>query len=257
MADLLLERNGGIATVTINRPERHNSITLEMFTAVPELLRQIAADDSVHVLVVRGAGGRAFSAGGDISEFTKVRGTVEQTRAYDAAVAAAEEAFAGLPQPTIALIHGHCMGGGCALALACDIRFASATAQFAITPAKLGIVYPFSSTKRLVDTVGPSRAKMILMSAETITAARAGQVGLVDEVFAPEELDGAVAAYAGLIASRAPKTVRSAKDVIERVVNGQSADDAYTAALRDEALTGPDYVEGITAFLEKRAPRFR
>ena len=188
---LLLDRDGPVATLTINRPDRLNALTYAMFSRLPALLAEAAAMDGVRVLVLRGAGRRSFSAGADISEFETARTTPEQAAAYDNAVLTAEEALATFPAPTIAAIHGHCYGGGCALAIACDLRFAASGARFAITPAKLGIVYPLRATRRLVDLVGPSRAKFILMSGIDIDAARAAAIGLVDEVH--DDLDGAVA----------------------------------------------------------------
>ncbi len=188
---LLLDRDGPVATLTINRPDRLNAVTFAMFSRLPALLAEAEAMAGVRVLVLRGAGRRSFSAGADISEFETARTTPQQAAAYDGAVLAAEEALATFPAPTIAAIHGHCYGGGCALALACDLRFASSGARFAITPAKLGIVYPLRATKRLVNAVGPSRAKFILMSGIDIDAARAAAIGLVDEV--DDDVDAAVA----------------------------------------------------------------
>ena len=143
---LLLDRDGPVATLTINRPDRLNAITFAMFSRLPALLAEAEAMAEVRVLVLRGAGRKSFSAGADISEFATARTTPQQAAVYDNAVLAAEEALATFPAPTIAAIHGHCYGGGCALALACDLRFASSGARFAITPAKLGIVYPLRAT---------------------------------------------------------------------------------------------------------------
>jgi hypothetical protein len=155
---LLLSRDGPVATLTINRPGRLNALTYAMFLRVPRLLAEAAAMDGIRSLVLRGAGRKSFSAGADIAEFGAARTTAEQAAAYDQAVLAAEDALAAFPHPVIAAVHGYCYGGGCALALACDIRFASPAARFAITPAKLGLVYPLRATKRLVDAVGPSQA---------------------------------------------------------------------------------------------------
>ena len=180
---LLLTRDGAVATLTINRPERLNALSYAMFTQLPKLMAEAAAMPGIRALVLRGAGTRAFSAGADISEFETTRMTREQAAAYDDAILAAEEAVAAFPSPTLAAVHGHCYGGGCALAVACDMRFAAAGARFAITPAKLGLVYPLRGTKRLVNLVGPSRAKIILMSGADYSAAKAQAFGLVDEVY--------------------------------------------------------------------------
>ncbi len=251
---LLLHRDGPVATLTINRPDRLNAVTFAMFSRLPALLAEAEAAGGVRVLVLRGAGRKSFSAGADISEFETARATPEQAAVYDGAVLAAEEALATFPAPTIAAIHGHCYGGGCALALACDLRFASSGARFAITPAKLGIVYPLRATKRLVNAVGPSRAKFILMSGIDIDAARAAAIGLVDEV--DDDVDAAVSEFAELLATRSGVTQRAAKQTIARILDGVTADDDAQAALRDASLASPDYAEGVRAFLERRPPKF-
>jgi enoyl-CoA hydratase/carnithine racemase len=251
---LLLHRDGPVATLTINRPDRLNAVTFAMFSRLPALLAEAEAAGGVRVLVLRGAGRKSFSAGADISEFETARTTPEQAAVYDEAVLAAEEALATFPAPTIAAIHGHCYGGGCALALACDLRFASSGARFAITPAKLGIVYPLRATKRLVDAVGPSRAKFILMSGIDIDAARAAAIGLVDEV--DDDVDAAVGDFVAILAARSGVTQRAAKQTVARILDGATADDDAQAALRDASLASPDYAEGVRAFLERRPPKF-
>jgi enoyl-CoA hydratase/carnithine racemase len=251
---LLLDQDGSVATLTVNRPQRHNALTLAMFERIPSLVRAAATMPGVRALVLRGAGAKAFSAGADIAEFQTVRATAEQAAVYDDTVSAAEDALESFPGPTIAAIRGICYGGGCNLALACDVRFASADARFAITPAKIGLVYPLRSTKRLVDLVGPSRAKIILMSGAEFDAGRALAFGMVDEV--ADDPDQAVSKFAALLATRAPLTQRAVKVTVGRILNGVTHDDAAHGALRDAALDGPDYAEGVRAFLERRAPRF-
>lgn len=172
-------------------------------------------------------------------------------------MAAAERAIEGLRKPTIAMIHGYCIGGGAGLALACDIRFADTRAKFAITPAKLGLVYSLESTKRVVDLVGPSRAKWILMSGLQIQAQRALELGLVDEVVQPEELESYTYDFAEVITTRAQFSVRAGKEMVRRVVAGQVRDDAETVELRNSSFDTEDFAEGVRSFLEKRPPRFR
>ena len=251
---LLLHRDGPVATLTINRPDRLNAVTFAMFARLPALLAEAAATGDVRVLVLRGAGRKSFSAGADISEFETARTNPQQAAVYDGAVLAAEDALATFPAPTIAAIHGHCYGGGCALALACDLRFASSGARFAITPAKLGIVYPLRATKRLVDAVGPSRAKFILMSGIDIDAARAAAIGLVDEV--DDDVDAALDEFVAILATRSGVTQRAVKQTVARILDGATDDDDVQAALRDAALASPDYAEGVRAFLERRPPKF-
>jgi enoyl-CoA hydratase/carnithine racemase len=251
---LLLTRDGAVVTLTINRPERHNALTYAMFSAIPGLLAEAGAMAGIRALVVRGAGDRAFSAGADISEFATARTTKSQAAAYDDAVLAAEEALASFRAPTLAAIGGHCYGGGCGLALACDIRFAAPQARFAITPAKLGLVYPLRGTKRLVDLVGPSRAKIILMTGADYDAATAADFGLVDEVC--PDLDKAVSEFTALLTARSGVTQRAVKETVARILDGTTRDDESHAALRVSALDSPDYAEGVRAFLERRPPAF-
>lgn len=254
---LLLTREGTVATLTFNRPERLNAISYTMFLQFPKLVDEAKAMPGLRALVLRGAGTRAFSAGADISEFETTRMTKEDAAAYDDAVLAAEEAIATFPLPTVAAVHGHCYGGGCALAIACDIRFAAAGARFAITPAKLGLVYPLRGTKRLVDLVGPSRAKIILMSGADYSAAQAQSFGLVDEVYGdPAALDAAVRDFTALLAARSGVTQRAVKETIARIMDGVTHDDRSHAQLRESALASPDYAEGVRAFLERRPPAF-
>ena len=252
---LLLDRDGPVATLTINRPARLNAVTFAMFSRLPALLAEAKAMAGVRVLVLRKVqASKSFSAGADISQFATARTTPQQAAVYDNAVLAAEEALATFPAPTIAAIAGHCYGGGCALALACDLRFASSGARFAITPAKLGIVYPLRATRRLIDAVGPSRAKFILMSGLDIDAARAAAIGLVDEV--DDDVDAAVGEFAAILAGRSSVTQRAVEQTVARVLDGATADDDAQAALRDAALASPDYAEGVGAFLEHRPPKF-
>lgn len=254
---LLLTRDGAVATLTINRPERLNAISYAMFLQFPKLIDEARTMPGLRALVLRGAGGRAFSAGADITEFETTRMTREQTAAYDDAVLGAEEAIANFPHPTLAAVHGHCYGGGCTLAIACDIRFSAAAARFAITPAKLGLVYPLRSTKHLVDLVGPSRAKIILMSGADYSAAQAQAFGLVDEVYDdPAALDAAVREFTALLSARSGVTQRAVKETVARIMDGVTHDDEPHAQLRESALASPDYAEGVRAFLERRPPAF-
>ncbi|MBV2365401.1 enoyl-CoA hydratase-related protein [Streptomonospora nanhaiensis] len=254
--DLVVERSGAVATLTLNRPESRNAIRLEMYAELPALLRGIDDDPGVKVLVVRGAGTKAFAAGADISEFGRVRADAESARSYNEHVAAAERALEGMAKPTVAMVHGHCVGGGCGLALACDLRFCDTNAGFAITPAKLGLVYSLESTRRLVDLVGPAQAKWILFSGGRLDADRALRTGLVDAVTEPDALAEHTYSFAELVATRAQYSVRAAKQIVNRIVAGQLHDDAETTELRNSSFDTDDYAEGVRAFLEKRPPRF-
>jgi enoyl-CoA hydratase/carnithine racemase len=243
---LLVEVADGAATLTISNPDRRNVLTPAMWRSLPGLLDELAADPAVRAVVLTGAGD-GFSAGADITGFTGPGGL----RAAQEAAVAAEDALAAFPKPTLAAIRGWCVGGGCQLAVACDLRFAAQDARFAITPAKLGIVYPASSTRRLVELTGPSTAKHLLFSAETIDAQRALRTGLVDEVLPADGLDKRVREFTGVLASRSRLTQAAAKEFIT------AAPDAIQVAhWSRQAAAGGDTAEGVAAFLERRDPRF-
>ncbi|WP_327371434.1 enoyl-CoA hydratase/isomerase family protein [Streptomyces sp. NBC_01217] len=236
----------GVATVVISNPAKRNAMTAAMWSALPGLLARLAADPAVRVLVLTGAGD-TFCAGADISSLRDRAGDP----AYDpqALAAAAEEALAAFPRPTLAAIRGYCVGGGSQLAAACDLRFAEEGASFGVTPAKLGIVYGGSSTRRLVALIGPAAAKHLLFSGELIDTARALRNGLVDEVLPAGELDKRVDAYVRTLAARSQLTQAAAKEF----ATGREDRDAYWA---QQARLSGDTAEGVAAFLERRAPRF-
>jgi enoyl-CoA hydratase/carnithine racemase len=253
---ILVERLGAVATVVLNRPRSHNAITIDMYRALPDVLGTLDADPAVKVVVLRGAGQKAFASGADISEFERERGDAERARKYNEHVAAAERALAAMAKPTVAMVHGYCIGGGAGLALACDLRFADDRGLFAITPAKLGLVYSLESTKRVVDLAGPSRATWILVSGRQIPAERALSLGLFDEVLPTDDLAGHTYDFAELVSTRAQFSVRHGKEMVRRVVAGQLTDDGETTRIRNSSFDTADYAEGVRAFLEKRPPRF-
>ncbi len=239
---LLHSLTDGVATVVIHHPAKRNAMTAGMWEALPPLLDELAGEPAVRALVLTGDGG-TFCAGADIST---LRGSPE--RAQDLAVLA-EEALAAFPKPTLAAIRGHCVGGGSQLASACDLRFAEEGALFGVTPAKLGIVYPASSTRRLVSLVGPGTAKYLLFSGELIEAERALRTGLIDEVLPEGELGKRVAEFTRVLVSRSQLTQAAAKEF----TNGRTERDAYWA---EQARGSGDTAEGVAAFLERRQPRF-
>lgn len=251
---LRLEITGAVGILTIDRPEKRNAMSFEMWSALPGLLGKVEADDSLRALVIRGTD--HFSAGADISEFTSLRADPAGARVYGDAVHAGERAIATLPKPTIAAITGVCVGGGCEIALACDIRVAADDARFGITPAKLGIVYNATSTKQLVDAVGPSWARQILYTAELIDAPTALRIGLVNELHPAEAVVPRGIALAETMAGRAQVSVRGAKTIIGRITQGTFDEDETIHGLYEASVTSPDYAEGVQAFLEKRPPRF-
>ena len=253
---LVVERHGAMATLVLNRPDSHNAINVQMYRDIPGIMAELQADASVKVVLVRGAGRRAFASGADIAEFEAERSDAVKAKAYNEKVAAAERAVEGLTKPTIAMIHGYCIGGGAGLSLACDVRFADSTATFAITPSKLGLVYSLDSTRRLVDLVGPSRAKWILMSGLRIRAPRARELGLFDEAVDPDELDEFCTGFAETVCARAQFSVRAGKEMVNRVAGGQVHDDDETLGIRNSSFDTDDFAEGVRAFLEKRSPTF-
>ncbi|MEU9185672.1 enoyl-CoA hydratase-related protein [Streptomyces sp. NPDC048484] len=232
----------GVATVVIHHPAKRNAMTADMWRALPPLLDTLAADPAVRVLVLTGEGG-TFCAGADISSLRDSAGEAQNL------AVAAEEALAAFPGPTLAVVRGYCVGGGCQLAAACDLRFADEQASFGITPAKLGIVYAASSTRRLVSLVGPATAKYLLYSGELIDTGRALRTGLVDEVLPGAELDDRVAEFTRILVSRSQLTQAAAKEFAD----GRTDRDAYWAR---QAREGGDTAEGVAAFLERRSPEF-
>ncbi|MEU9859581.1 enoyl-CoA hydratase/isomerase family protein [Streptomyces sp. NPDC047971] len=232
----------GIATVVISNPAKRNAMTAAMWRSLPGLLAPLATDAEVRVLVLTGQG-ETFCAGADISTLREP-GDEQQALAVRA-----EEALAAFPKPTLAAVRGYCVGGGSQLAAACDLRFAEEGARFGVTPSKLGIVYPSSSTRRLSSLVGPSAAKYLLFSGELIDSARALRTGLVDEVLPSGELDKRVGEFTRVLTSRSLLTQAAAKEFAD----GRVDRDAYWA---EEARGSGDTAEGVAAFLERRAPRF-
>ncbi|MBQ1097351.1 enoyl-CoA hydratase/isomerase family protein [Streptomyces sp. b94] len=231
-----------VATVVVHHPAKRNAMTAAMWRALPGLLDALAADPSVRALVLTGEGA-TFCAGADISTLR------EPAQDAQGLAVRAEEALAAFPKPTLAAIRGHCVGGGAQLAAACDLRFAEESALFGVTPAKLGVVYPASSTRRLVALTGPACAKYLLFSGELIDAGRALRTGLVDEVLPEGELGKRVAEFTRVLASRSRLTQAAAKEF----ANGRTDRDAYWAA---QARGSGDTAEGVAAFLERRQPRF-
>ncbi|GIG56441.1 enoyl-CoA hydratase [Longispora fulva] len=242
----------GVATLTIARPEKRNAFTAAMWSAFPGVLAPLAADPRVRVLLVTGEGG-TFSAGADIAELSETYSDPARADAFHGTVVAAEEALAAFPRPTLAVVRGSCVGGGCQLAVACDLRFAEPGARFGITPAKLGVVYSSVPTARLTRLVGPARAKYLLYSAELVSAARAEAWGLVDEV--ADDVDARAREFARILASRSPQTLGAAKAVVDAAATGGDAQAAVEPWER-RSRVGPDVREGLAAFLEGRQPHF-
>jgi enoyl-CoA hydratase/carnithine racemase len=244
----------GIAVLTLDRPAKRNAMTLAMWAAIPDLLARLAAEPRVRVLLVSGAG-ETFSAGADITELREVYADPHRADAYHATNVAAEEALAGFPHPTIAVVRGACVGGGCQLAIACDLRIAEPKARFGIPPARLGVVYPAVPTARLVRLVGPARAKFLLFTAELVSAERALTYGLVDDVVPADDLEQRALQLGAAIAGHSRQTLGAAKAVADAVADGDDAQEAVEPWER-ASRHAPDVREGLASFVERRPPRF-
>lgn len=248
---LRLERDGAVARLLIDRAAKRNAFTQAMWEALPGLLAEAVEDRSLRLLVLQSAEPGIFCAGADISELLDKSADAEWRAANQAAIARAQHELARAPKPTIAFVDGDCVGGGCGLAIACDLRVATPRARFGITPAKLGLVYPLHDTKLLVDLVGPSQAKRMLFTGQLLGAEEALRIGLINMIAdAPDELIAAIGAASS-------HSARQAKAMIRRILDGQADDDAETRAIFAEAFTLPDFQEGVRAFVEKRKPEFK
>lgn len=251
-----LRRDGALARIILNRPEKRNALSLAMWEALPGLVAEADADAGVKFLLVQGADGGAFAAGADISEFESVFATAEGRDRYSDAVYAAEQSLGNCAKPVIAKIEGDCIGGGVELALACDLRFASTQSRFGITPAKLGVVYSLTSSKRLTELVGPSNAKDLLFTGRLFDAAEALHLGLVDRLCTPDGLEDEVLAYVDQIGALSQYSVRAAKAILRMISDGATDETPESRALRVEGFAGEDAREGIRAYMEKRKAKF-
>jgi enoyl-CoA hydratase len=254
---MLSRKEGRVGYVIFNNPERHNAVSLEMWEATARILEEFGKDDEVRVVVLAGAGGKAFVSGADISKFEDERSNEEAIARYNATVERANAAVYDYPKPTIAMIRGYCIGGGVGLSLCCDLRICSDNSRFAVPAAKLGLGYAYPGLKKLVDVVGPSFAKEIFYTARQFDAEEARMMGLVNRVVPADELESYVKKYADTIAENAPLTIATTKFVIGQVVKEDSKRDlAKAAEMVKRCFESNDYVEGRRAFMEKRKPAF-
>jgi enoyl-CoA hydratase len=254
---MLSRKEGKVGYLTFNNPERHNAVSLEMWEAASGFLEDFKKDNNIRVVVVTGAGGKAFISGADISKFEKERSTQEGIDRYNAAVDHANNAFYTFPKPIIAMIRGYCIGGGVGLALCCDMRICTDASKFGVPAAKLGLGYRFDGLKKLVDLVGPSFAKEIFFTARQFTAAEAQMMGLVNRVLPDAELENYVKDYAETIAANAPLTIDSVKYIVGQAVADESKRNLKKCdELVQACFASNDYNEGRKAFMEKRKPAF-
>lgn len=257
MEDIFLEIDNDIGTIYLNRPEKRNALSYDMWTAVPELIKQCEENRHVKVIRFKSVDPTAFSSGADISEFPTWRSTRERSDQYTQATLIAEEAIMKATKPTIAQIQGFCVGGGCEIAVACDFRFSDETGKFGITPAKLGLVYSTPGTKNLVDLVGPAKAKDILFTGRLLDAEEALRIGLIDQLYSADELEPKTLAYAKMICENAQLSIRGSKRIIYEVLQGATEDSSDISQLVSDSFLSDDFKEGVNAFLEKRKPHFK
>ena len=255
---LIADVSNGIGRLVFNQPQKHNAISFDMWRGIADAMNEFAGDESLRVVIVSGAGDRAFSAGADISEFEEKRASSESIESYDRAAQQAVESLVHFERPTIAMVQGYCIGGGAELALSCDLRIASEDARFGIPAAKLGLAYRWNEVYPLVQLVGPSVAKEILFTGRQFSAEEALRMRIVNRVVARSKLASSVEDYAQRIASNAPLSVRAAKRTIgEAMKDPEDRDLDLVSELVNESFFSEDYAEGRKAFMEKRKPEFK
>jgi len=253
---LHLEKTGKIAHLIIDRPDKRNAFSQEMWELFPELLADAMGDDAVRVLSVHASQkDSAFCAGADIGEFAAGANNPEWRARNQAAIRRVQYELTRAPKPTIAIVDHDCIGGGCGIAIACDMRVAGFKARFGITPAKLGLVYSLHDTKLLVDLVGPAQAKRILFTGQLLSAEEAHDIGLV--TILAEDPYAEAMELAETMASVSSHSQIMSKAIIRRILDGQADDDAETAAQFADAFEGEDFARGAEAFLGKRKPEFK
>lgn len=250
-------REGAVGRLILNNPERHNALSLAMWEGGADLVEQMAADPEARLLVISGAGGKAFAAGADISKFEEERSTPEAVEHYKQTNSRFYSAVTNFPKPVIAKINGYCIGGGLALAICCDIRICEDRSKFAVPAAKLGLGYGFDGIRQLSNIVGPSMAAEIFYTARQFSSAEAYDMGLVNRVVPAHELDAYVEDYETRIAQNAPMTIAGVKAI--KLAIESDPDQRDLNAIEDmvrACYESQDYIEGRTAFMEKRKPKF-
>jgi enoyl-CoA hydratase len=254
---IVAQKDGRIGYLIFNNPERHNAVSLDMWVAAANVLEDFAKDGNVGVVVLAGAGGRAFVSGADISKFDDERGTVAAIAQYNAAVEHTYAQVHNFPKPTIAMIRGYCFGGGLGLAISCDLRIATDQARFAMPAARLGLGYDLPGMRRFVEVLGPSFTKELFFTARQFDSDEALAMRLVNRVVPDAEIESYVRDYAGAIATNAPLTIASVKFIVGELMKDPTERDlARCSTLVEQCFASRDYEEGRRAFLEKRKPVF-
>ncbi len=254
---MVAEKDGSIGWLIFDHPERRNAVTQAMWLQIGEMLEDFAKDEAIRVVVLRGAGDKAFVSGADISQFGQQRRDAAEVEASNRLTAAARQALGTFEKPTIAMIQGFCLGGGLAIALMCDLRFASEDSTFGIPAARLGVGYGAQSVGLLQALVGPAYAREILFTGRRFSGEEALRMGLINRLLTGNELASYVQDYAAMIGANAPLTIRAAKLASTELLKAEADRDlAVVQRAVETCFNSTDYQEGRTAFMEKRPPRF-
>jgi enoyl-CoA hydratase/carnithine racemase len=250
--------DGPVGHIVFNNPSKHNAVSLDMWERVHALLSQYAADPAIRVVVVSGAGGKAFVSGADISKFESERANMEAQKRYEAISGRSYDFLYDFPKPTLAKITGYCIGGGMNLAGCCDLRFCNENARFGVPAARLGLGYGFERVRRLSESIGLSKTLEVIYTGRQFSAQEAFAMGFVQRIVADDELDAAIAETTALIAQNAPLTIALAKAAAREIGKPEGRRDfARLEAMVKACFDSQDYVEGRRAFMEKRKPNFR
>lgn len=258
MSNVIVEKKGAAGWITFNDPARHNAMSLDMWAAVEPALAEFGKDDDIKVVIVTGAGGKAFVSGANISQFDKLRTSADAVAEYERVAEGAQQALYEFAKPTIARVQGYCIGGGLNLSLCCDIRIASEGSSFSLPAGRLGLGYRFTAIRNLVTVVGAANALDIFLSARRFGAQEAKQMGLVHFVEADDKFDAFVEDYAAKITANAPLTLRTGKTMIrefQKLPAGSDLEHMREIVLK--CFASEDYQEGKRAFAEKRSPVFK
>lgn len=252
-------KDGAVGHAIFNNPERHNAVSLKMWDTLDVILKNYEDAADIRLVVLSGAGGKAFVSGADISKFEKERASKEATEHYNARVKKIYERIEHFSKPTVAMINGHCIGGGLNLAVCTDLRICTESSKFAMPAAKLALGYPHHAIRRLMAAIGPAAAKQLMFTAKSIDAATAFRLGLVQEVVPAEQLETHVNEIAAAIAANAPLTIKAMKFIGTQVMEPDPAKRDFERCdqLVAECFASDDYIEGRRAFMEKRKPAFK
>ncbi len=254
---LLAHKDGAAGWITFNNPAKRNAMSYDMWLGLDIALNDFIADNAIRVIVLKGAGDKAFVSGADISEFKEKRANPEMVAEYNKVSVTIAQKLLNSPKPTLAMIRGFCMGGGLGTALACDLRICSDDSRFGIPAGKLGVGYKYTALKRLADIVGPSYAAEIFYTARQFDANEAKDMGLVNRVLPVDKLEEYVANYVNTIGGNAPLTLKAVKVCLGEIArDDHKRDIALCDHVVDDCFASKDYAEGRTAFMEKRKPVF-